>query len=63
MALSMLSLQCRGVDLPGPLGSRLHSDPEHDRCPGGFTREGVLGGWICSCDCHRVPDGHQTEEQ
>lgn len=30
-------------------------EPAHERCPGGLTRKGVLGGWVCPCPCHH-PD-------
>lgn len=25
----------------------------HERCPGGHTIPGVMGGWVCPCECHR----------
>lgn len=28
---------------------------DHGRCSGGHTTPGVLGGWTCSCPCHRHP--------
>lgn len=28
-------------------------DADHERCPGGHTIKGVLGGWWCPCPCHR----------
>ncbi len=28
-------------------------DADHERCSGGRTTPGVLGGWTCSCECHR----------
>lgn len=30
-------------------------EPDHEHCPGGWTVEGVLGGWKCPCPCHRDP--------
>lgn len=29
-------------------------EADHERCPGGHTIPGVLGGWTCPCPCHRV---------
>lgn len=28
---------------------------DHESCSGGQTMPGVLGGWRCSCPCHRAP--------
>lgn len=28
-------------------------EAHHDACSGGFTMPGVLGGWVCPCECHR----------
>lgn len=53
MAVATLSPQCYeghlhfgGVDLG-------FKSADHDACPGGHTTPGVLGGWVCSCPCHR----------
>ena len=27
----------------------------HESCPGGHTIRGVLGGWVCPCECHQKP--------
>lgn len=27
--------------------------PNHERCPGRSTIPGLLGGTICSCECHQ----------
>lgn len=29
---------------------------DHASCSGGSTTPGVLGGWVCSCECHRVTE-------
>ena len=41
---------CLGLDgqpmiFPAP-------EPAHERCSGGHTMPGVLGGWTCPCPCH-----------
>lgn len=29
-------------------------EPAHERCSGGHTIPGVMGGWVCPCECHRA---------
>lgn len=58
MSFSTLSEQCAGYEhfLLG------HVDPDHDACPVKQHVNGVLGGWDCSCECHRKQSGASTVE-
>ncbi len=33
-------------------------EPAHERCSGGHTTPGLLGGWVCPCPCHH--EKHET---
>lgn len=33
----------------------LTPEPDHN-CPGGQTTPGLLGGWVCRCECHQCSD-------
>jgi hypothetical protein len=53
MAMWRMSDECH----EGPvnaLGLEFDDVADHDRCPGGQTTPGVMGGWVCSCPCHRA---------
>lgn len=52
MSLSRLSEECAGIDAVFVFGP-VKIEPDHGACSGGHTRPGVLGGWVCSCACHR----------
>lgn len=52
MALSKMSDQC----YEGPVkafGLTFFDAADHESCPVGQTTPGVMGGWVCSCPCHR----------
>ncbi len=51
MAVSRVSDECAGTDAEFVFGP-VKIEPNHEACSGGHTREGVLGGWLCSCPCH-----------
>lgn len=53
MSLSRLSDECAGTDAEFVFGHVVIA-PDHDACSGGYTRPGLLGGWDCSCKCHRT---------
>lgn len=36
------------LGLHGPV-----AQADHANCQGRFTTQGVLGGWVCPCPCHR----------
>ncbi len=57
MALIIETMECFpkdivmfGFNLPAP-------EPDHDKCLGGQTTPGILGGWLCPCLCHHTPEG------
>lgn len=37
------------------------AEPDHERCSGGHTIPGVMGGWVCPCECHRVRHNDGSE--
>lgn len=36
-------------------------EPDHERCVGGQTIDGILGGWRCPCPCHHNDDRRPTD--
>lgn len=52
MSALLLSDQCRDGFVK-VLGVEWYEDADHEACPGGHTIPGVMGGWTCSCPCHR----------
>jgi hypothetical protein len=52
VSVSRLSEECAGIDAVIPPLGHIKVEPIHKECPGGQTRPGVLGGWVCSCFCH-----------
>lgn len=64
MSFATLSIQCRGVnERDMPPGTSVLIPPDHERCPGGQHMPGVLGGWHCTCSCHRAVAGTDLAEQ
>lgn len=55
MSAYVLGIGCQPfeMDFGADFGGVVRTDPEHS-CSGGFTQPGLLGGWTCSCDCHRA---------
>jgi len=54
MATVIETAQCYPKPPPKWFGEDLPAPPaDHERCPGGQTIKGVMGGWVCPCPCHR----------
>ena len=54
MSTSLISTQC--TTKPSRLLRLIGLvviNPDHASCPAGDTIPGVLGGWVCSCACHK----------
>lgn len=32
-----------------------HPPLGHSKCQGGFSLDGLIGGWRCACRCHSTP--------
>lgn len=52
MSTLVLSAQCSTEAEWGDM--KWDIEPNHAACPGGQHIPGVIGGWTCSCDCHRA---------
>lgn len=54
MSFGIVGLHCQeGVLKLGDGIPDLVMRAEHEHCPGGHHMPGVLGGWHCTCPCHR----------
>jgi len=53
MSLYILGINCQTTVFMPFSGETVPTEPNHEKCPGGFHTPGVLGGWDCSCSCHK----------
>lgn len=61
MSALILSPECGGGSGYHPILGELVMVPDHDACPGGESRPGLIGGWSCSCECHRAKQAAPSE--
>lgn len=54
MSAVVQTLECYPTEVRWGLLVMPAPEPAHERCSGGQTRPGVLGGWVCPCPCHRA---------
>lgn len=56
MSARIETMECfpRPINFPG---AKEWPAPEaaHERCSGGYTQPGLIGGWTCPCECHQAP--------
>lgn len=64
MSVSQYGPSCEPAGLSdfGPLVID-RGEPTHDRCPGGESTPGLIGGWACPCTCHQRPAPHALWQQ